>query len=105
MLGDWRWSLTGNYADPDQPTFTEQDDGTRDRFDSRQQTFGTNAPLPAPLTDGWAGPTRDQNPARHPARRRHRPRLRAAPPLSAHPGQRAADPLLTRAHHPTTQHP
>ena len=40
MLGDWRWSVTGNYADADQRTFTEQESGARDRFDSSQQSFG-----------------------------------------------------------------
>src|SRR3546814_4395853 len=29
MLGDWRWSVTGNYADADQRTFTEQESGDR----------------------------------------------------------------------------
>src|SRR3546814_2081772 len=58
MLGDWRWSLTGNYADADQRTFTEQDDGTRDRFDSSQQSFGTNANISGSVTEGWAGPIR-----------------------------------------------
>src|SRR3546814_13215024 len=45
MLGDWRWSLTGNYADAAQRTFTDQDERTRDRFHSSQQTFGTNAKI------------------------------------------------------------
>src|SRR3546814_12417239 len=58
MLGDWRWSLTGNYADADQRTFTEQDDGTRDRFDSSQQSFGANANISGSVTEGWAGPIR-----------------------------------------------
>lgn len=58
MLGDWRWSLTGNYADADQRTFTEQDSGARDRFDSSQQSFGTNANISGSVTEGWAGPIR-----------------------------------------------
>src|SRR3546814_17674873 len=58
MLDDWRWALTGNYADADQRTVTEQDDGTRDRFDSSQQSFGANANISGSVTDGWAGPIR-----------------------------------------------
>ena len=58
MLGDWRWSLTGNYADADQRTFTEQESGARDRFDSSQQSFGTNANISGSVVDGWAGPIR-----------------------------------------------
>ena len=43
MLGDWRWSVSGNYADADQRTFTDRFNGLTasvDRFDSSQQTFG-----------------------------------------------------------------
>jgi hypothetical protein len=40
MLGNWRWSVSGNYADADQLTFTDRISGARDRFDSSQQTFG-----------------------------------------------------------------
>src|SRR3546814_1843458 len=58
MLDDWRWALTGNYADADQRTVTEQDDGTRDRFDSSQQSFGANANISGSVTEGWAGPIR-----------------------------------------------
>lgn len=67
MLGDWRWSVSGNYADADQRTFTDRvlvgDDPTdrqaaTDRFDSSQQTFGANANLSGTVTEGWAGPIR-----------------------------------------------
>ena len=58
MLGDWRWSLSSNYADADQLTFTDRISGTRDRFESSQQTFGGNANLSGTVTDGWAGPIR-----------------------------------------------
>ena len=58
MLGDWRWSVSGNYADADQLTFTDRIVGTRDRFDSSQQTFGGNANLSGTVTEGWAGPIR-----------------------------------------------
>jgi len=58
MLGDWRWSVSGNYADADQLTFTDRITGTRDRFESSQQTFGGNANLSGTVTDGWAGPIR-----------------------------------------------
>jgi outer membrane cobalamin receptor len=58
MLGDWRWSVSGNYGDADQRTFTERDTGTRDRFDSSQQSFGANANLSGTVTEGWAGPIR-----------------------------------------------
>ena len=61
MLGDWRWSLTGNYADADQLTFTDRFIGNAasvDRFESSQQTFGGNANLSGTVTEGWAGPIR-----------------------------------------------
>lgn len=58
MLGDWRWSVSGNYADADQLTFTDRISGNRDRFDSSQQTFGGNANLSGTVTEGWAGPIR-----------------------------------------------
>ncbi|WP_447929988.1 TonB-dependent receptor plug domain-containing protein [Sphingopyxis fribergensis] len=58
MLGDWRWSVSSNYADADQLTFTDRINGTRDRFESSQQTFGGNANLSGTVTDGWAGPIR-----------------------------------------------
>ncbi|OHD08877.1 TonB-dependent receptor plug domain-containing protein [Sphingopyxis sp. RIFCSPHIGHO2_12_FULL_65_19] len=58
MLGDWRWSVSGNYADADQLTFTDRINGDRDRFDSSQQTFGGNANLSGTVTEGWAGPIR-----------------------------------------------
>ncbi|HEY0595762.1 ABC transporter ATP-binding protein, partial [Sphingopyxis sp.] len=68
MLGDWRWSVSGNYADADQRTYTQRvirdDQGTippfetTDRFDSSQQTFGANANLSGTVTEGWAGPIR-----------------------------------------------
>lgn len=67
MLGDWRWSISGNYADADQRTFTDRvitptGGGdrfeARDRFDSSQQTFGANANLSGTVTEGWAGPIR-----------------------------------------------
>lgn len=59
MLGDWRWSVTGNYADADTRTFTDRADGTtRDRFDSSQQSFGANANISGSVIDGWAGPIR-----------------------------------------------
>src|SRR3546814_10157847 len=58
MLGDWRWSVTGNYADADQRTFTEQESGARDRFDSSQQSFGTKANISGSVVEGWAGPIR-----------------------------------------------
>ncbi len=58
MLGDWRWSLSGNYADADQLTFTDRVTGARDRFDSSQQSFGGSANLSGTVTEGWAGPIR-----------------------------------------------
>lgn len=58
MLGNWRWSVSGNYADADQRTFTDRVSGARDRFDSSQQSFGGNANLSGTLTEGWAGPIR-----------------------------------------------
>src|SRR3546814_4740945 len=58
MLGDWRWSVTGNYADADQRTFTEQESSARDRFDSSQQSFGTKANISGTVVEGWAGPIR-----------------------------------------------
>lgn len=59
MLGDWRWSTTGNYADADTRTFTDNGDGTtRDRFDSSQQSFGANANISGSVMEGWAGPIR-----------------------------------------------
>ncbi len=58
MLGDWRWSVSSNYADADQRTFTDRISGARDRFDSSQQTFGGNANLSGTVTEGWAGPIR-----------------------------------------------
>jgi outer membrane cobalamin receptor len=58
MLGDWRWSVSGNYADADQRTFTDRISGARDRFDSSQQSFGGNANLSGTVTEGWAGPIR-----------------------------------------------
>lgn len=58
MLGDWRWSLSGNYGDADQRTFTDRVTGARDRFDSSQQSFGGSANLSGTVTDGWAGPIR-----------------------------------------------
>ncbi|MDK2762274.1 MAG: ABC transporter ATP-binding protein, partial [Sphingopyxis sp.] len=59
MLGNWRWSLTGNYADADQLTFTDRfiaNAASTDRFESSQQTFGGNANLSGTVTEGWAGP-------------------------------------------------
>jgi outer membrane cobalamin receptor len=58
MLGDWRWSVTGNYSDADTRTFTDRAGGTRDRFDSSQQSFGANSNFSGSLGDGWAGPIR-----------------------------------------------
>ena len=58
MLGDWRWSLSGNYGDADQRTFTDRVTGARDRFDSSQQSFGGSANLSGTMTEGWAGPIR-----------------------------------------------
>lgn len=58
MLGDWRWSTTGNYADSDTRTFTDREGGTRDRFDSSQQSFGANANISGSVMEGWAGPIR-----------------------------------------------
>jgi len=58
MLGNWRWSVSGNYADADQRTFTDRISGARDRFDSSQQSFGGNANLSGTVTEGWAGPIR-----------------------------------------------
>lgn len=58
MLGDWRWSVSGNYADADQLTFTDRNSGVRDRFESSQQSFGGNANLSGTVTEGWAGPIR-----------------------------------------------
>ncbi len=61
MLGDWRWSLTGNYADADQLTFTDRfinNVASTDRFESSQQSFGGNANLSGTVTEGWAGPIR-----------------------------------------------
>ncbi|PZQ24394.1 MAG: ABC transporter ATP-binding protein [Sphingopyxis macrogoltabida] len=60
MIGDWRWSASGNYADADQRTLTDRNamGGGRDRFDSSQQTFGGSANLSGTVTEGWAGPIR-----------------------------------------------
>lgn len=58
LLGDWRWSIIGNYADADSRIFTDRIGGTRDRFDSSQQSFGGNANLSGTVTEGWAGPIR-----------------------------------------------
>ncbi|WP_447761643.1 TonB-dependent receptor plug domain-containing protein [Sphingopyxis panaciterrae] len=61
MLGDWRWSVTGNYADADSRVFTDRlIDGQEriDRFDSSQQSFGANTNFSGSLGDGWAGPIR-----------------------------------------------
>jgi outer membrane cobalamin receptor len=58
MLGDWRWSVSGNYADADSRIFTDRISGARDRFDSSQQSFGGNANLSGTVTEGWAGPIR-----------------------------------------------
>ncbi len=58
MLGDWRWSVTGNYADSDTRTFTDRAGGTRDRFDSSSQSFGANANISGEVIEGWAGPLR-----------------------------------------------
>ncbi len=58
MLGNWRWSLSGNYADADQRTFTDRVTGARDRFDSSQQSFGGSANLSGTVIEGWAGPIR-----------------------------------------------
>ncbi len=58
MLGAWRWSVTGNYADSDQRIFTERLSGGRDRFDSSQQSFGGNANISGSVIEGWAGPIR-----------------------------------------------
>jgi outer membrane cobalamin receptor len=58
MLGDWRWAVTGNYSDADSLIFTERLGGTRERFDSTQQSFGGNANISGSVMDGWAGPIR-----------------------------------------------
>ncbi|MDZ3833513.1 MAG: ABC transporter ATP-binding protein [Sphingopyxis sp.] len=58
MIGDWRWSVTGNYSDADTRTFTDRAGGTRDRFDSSSQSFGSNANISGSVVDGWAGPIR-----------------------------------------------
>lgn len=58
MLGDWRWSATGNYSDADQRIFTDRLGGMSDRFDSSQQSFGGNANISGSVIDGWAGPIR-----------------------------------------------
>ncbi len=58
MLGNWRWSVSGNYADADSRIFTDRISGARDRFDSSQQSFGGNANLSGTVTEGWAGPIR-----------------------------------------------
>ena len=58
MLGNWRWSVTGNYADADSLIFTQQPGGARDRFDSTQQSFGGNANISGSVAEGWAGPIR-----------------------------------------------
>ncbi len=58
MLGNWRWSVTGNYADADQRIFTDRLGGTRDRFDSSQQSYGANANISGSVIEGWAGPVR-----------------------------------------------
>lgn len=60
MLGSWRWSVSGNYSDADQRTFTDRDavGAGRDRFDSSQQSFGGSANLSGTVTEGWAGPIR-----------------------------------------------
>lgn len=61
LLGKWRWSVSGNYADADSLIFTDRFNGTdsyTERFDSSQQTFGGNANLSGTLAEGWAGPLR-----------------------------------------------
>ncbi len=58
MLGDWRWAVTGTYADADTRTYTDRAGGTRDRFDSSQQSFGANTNFSGTLGEGWAGPLR-----------------------------------------------
>lgn len=58
MLGNWRWSLTGNYADSDQHILTDRIGGSRDQFDSSQQSFGASGTASGQLVDGWAGPAR-----------------------------------------------
>jgi len=58
MLGDWRWAVTGNYADADTRTLTDRAGGTRDRFDSSQQSFGANTNFSGSLGEAWAGPLR-----------------------------------------------
>ena len=58
MLDDWRWSVTGNFSDADQRTFTDRAGGSTDRFDSSQQSFGANANISGSVIEGWAGPIR-----------------------------------------------
>ncbi|HET6537438.1 MAG TPA: ABC transporter ATP-binding protein [Sphingopyxis sp.] len=58
MLGSWTWALTGNYADDDTRTLTDQDAAPRSRVDSSQQTFGANANATGTIVEGWAGPIR-----------------------------------------------
>lgn len=58
MLGDWRWSATGNYGDSDQRILTDRLGTSRDRFDSSSENFGSNVNLSGSLGDGWAGPIR-----------------------------------------------
>lgn len=58
LLGDWRWSVTGNYADSDQRILTDRLGGSTDRFDSSQQSFGANANISGEVIEGWAGPIR-----------------------------------------------
>ncbi|MCC2602626.1 TonB-dependent receptor plug domain-containing protein [Sphingopyxis yananensis] len=58
MLGSWTWALTGNYADDDTRTLTDQDAAQRSRVDSSQQTFGANANATGTIVEGWAGPIR-----------------------------------------------
>lgn len=56
MMGNWRWSVTGNYADSDSRILTDQISGGRDSFDSSSQSFGVNGNVSGTLTEGWAGP-------------------------------------------------
>lgn len=58
MVGSWRWSATGNFGISDTLTFTDRDNGVRDRVDSNQKTFGALANMSGAITEGWAGPIR-----------------------------------------------
>jgi outer membrane cobalamin receptor len=58
MVGSWRWSATGNFSISDTLTFTDRDNGVRDRVDSNQKTFGALANMSGAITEGWAGPIR-----------------------------------------------